>query len=305
MFEQENMFPHYTGQPIVSIGNTSVTYVTSRDILTQATGFIGDGYDYTLNPFVGCQFKCGYCYAAGFARTDYEKENWGLWVRVKENAIYKMHKHARIDGKRVYMSSVTDPYQPVEQKLGLVRSILEVLATRGDKVKLVVQTRSPLVTRDTDVMETIIANGGEVQVNMTITTDDEDVRRKIEPNCPSTPARLRAIQHIAQHTTIRTAVTMSPLLYVKDHETLGKTLADSGLDMVIAQSLHAEDNRTPRKTPKATTWERAIQPMAEIMSCTLSQVMRKHQDQYKQDIELLSEHLPNIKQGRAGFLPPF
>ena len=311
LIEQEQIFPLYSGDPITRVGDTLITYVTSREILTKATGFIGknpdqknsDGFDYTLNPMIGCQFGCQYCYASTMTQSEYEQDNWGYWVRVKENAIYKLAKHRRIDGKSVYMSSVTDPYQPIENKLGIVRSMLDILAKRGDRVLLVIQTRSPLVTRDIDLMEQIIENGGRVQVNMTITTDSDDVRRKVEPGCPSIPARLKAISEVGK-SRVDAAITMSPLLYVQDHEQFANQLIDTGATRFIAQSLHPQRNNS---TPafKATTWLKALEPMAEILECSPEKVMQNHNQQYKRNIEKLSQYLPEIQEGRAGFKPPF
>ena len=95
------------------IGPTAVTYAPSREILTRATGFM-DAYDYTLNPYSGCSFGCTYCYAAFFSRDIEKQKSWGNWVTVKENAaaLLKKRKPGFLDGKRIYMSSVTDPYQP-------------------------------------------------------------------------------------------------------------------------------------------------------------------------------------------------
>ena len=137
-------------------------------------------YDFTLNPYGGCSFGCTYCYAAFFSRTKQGRDTWGKWVDVKENAVELMDKRraGSLDGKLIYMSSVTDPYQPVERDLELTRKVLEIMADRH-KPKLVVQTRSPDVVRDVDLFQRIEANGGRVQVNMTITTDDEDVRAHI------------------------------------------------------------------------------------------------------------------------------
>src|SRR5689334_21535104 len=129
------------------IGGTSVEYRPTRSILTKASDFI-DTFDYTLNPYSGCGFGCNYCYAAFFARTDELKDNWGQWVQVKENALELLVKKRRkpLINATTYMSSVTDPYQPVEKDLGLTRAILEELL-RYHQVHLVVQTRGPLVTR--------------------------------------------------------------------------------------------------------------------------------------------------------------
>src|SRR5690349_6101115 len=102
------------------IGKSAVNYVESRSILTKPSGFV-DFFDYTLNPYSGCTFGCTYCYAAFFARTDDLKATWGEWVHVKENALellVKQRKKPLID-KTIYMSTVTDPYQPIEKDLGL------------------------------------------------------------------------------------------------------------------------------------------------------------------------------------------
>ena len=111
------------------IGPTDVTYAPSREILTRATGFM-DAYDFTLNPYSGCSFGCTYCYAAFFSRNIEKQNSWGYWVTVKENAaaLLKKRKPGYLDGKRIYMSSVTDPYQPVERELELTRQLLEVMA---------------------------------------------------------------------------------------------------------------------------------------------------------------------------------
>src|SRR5690606_39089742 len=97
-------------------------------ILTKASGFI-NGFDYTLNPYSGCTFGCTYCYAAFFSPDPDKQNDWGKWVEIKDNALellYKKRKRPLID-KTIYISSVTDPYQPIEKQLGLTRAILSEL----------------------------------------------------------------------------------------------------------------------------------------------------------------------------------
>jgi hypothetical protein len=174
------------------IGTSSVEYSSARGILTASSGFI-DAFDYTLNPYSGCTFGCSYCYAAAFVRDQGQRERWGQWVRVKENALELLRKQRRkpLDGAAIYLSSVTDPYQPIERKLKLTHAILEELVTYH-RVRLVVQTRSPLVTRDLDLLGRFPA----VRVNMTVTTDDEAVRKVFEPGCASIDRRLAAIGEV-------------------------------------------------------------------------------------------------------------
>ena len=219
------------------IGQTAVAYAPAREILTRATGFM-DAYDFTLNPYSGCSFGCTYCYAAFFSRDVEKRDSWGYWVNVKENAVELMQKRkpGRLDGKLIYMSSVTDPYQPVERERKLTRGILEIMAERH-KPKLVVQTRSPLVVRDCDLFQRIEENGGRVQVNMTVTTDDEDIRRTFEPSCPSNMVRLRAIKEV-QAAGIDTCITMTPLLLVNSNGDFADELIGTGVQKFIAQPFH-------------------------------------------------------------------
>ena len=134
------------------VGLAAVTYAPTSQVLNKPSGFM-DAYDFTLNPYGGCSFGCTYCYAAFFSRDVEKRDSWGQWVNVKDNAVelLKKRKPGTLDGKLIYMSSVTDPYQPVERQLELTRGLLRTMAERGDKPKLVVQTRSPDVVRDCDL----------------------------------------------------------------------------------------------------------------------------------------------------------
>ena len=173
-----------TAEPISRLGKAEVRHASFREILTSASGFISS-YDYTLNPYAGCTYGCTYCYAAAFTRTDAERDAWGRWVTVKENALERLGRwRGRLAGRRIYMSSVTDPYQPIERKLELTRRLLEGLAS--ERVKLVVQTRSLDVVRDVDLLKRLENEGGNAQVNMTVTTDDERLRTTFEPSARQT-----------------------------------------------------------------------------------------------------------------------
>ena len=112
------------------VGKPQVKPVEASAILTKATGFMGT-YDFTLNPYSGCGFGCTYCYAAFFARDADLRDSWGEWVSFKENAVTLLSRprqQAKLDGARIYMSSVTDAYQPVERRLNLTRQLLEIMA---------------------------------------------------------------------------------------------------------------------------------------------------------------------------------
>ena len=283
--------------------DVSVTYSPTSQVITRPTGFM-DAYDYTLNPYSGCSFGCSYCYAAFFSRDIEKRDNWGYWVNVKQNAVEKMQNLRRsLDGKLIYMSSVTDAYQPIERELELTRRLLQIMAERH-KPKLVVQTRSPLVKRDCDLFQKIERNGGRVQVNVTITTDDEDIRRIFEPSCPSNPARLKAIQRVQEY-GIETCITMTPLLLVNSDRDFADDLIDTGVKKFIIQPFHFRQGKF-----LAGTRDKAYQLMTEKLDCTPDDMISKYMARYQKffkilDRKLNQKNLPRLEEGKVGFAPPF
>ena len=284
---------------MTSLGQTSVGYRRVGEILNAGNGFLRD-YDHSLNPYGGCGFGCTYCYAAFFQRTQAQQDTWGDWVTVKENApdLFAGLPAGQLDGKRIYMSSVTDPYQPVERKALITRRILEIMAGRHAP-RLVVQTRSPLVTRDLDLFQQIEKRGGRVQVNMTVTTDDEDVRKTFEPGCPSNPARLKAIAAV-QREGIQSCITMTPLLLVRDLEGFADSLLETGVERFIMQGFHFEKGEFIRQTR-----EEAFQIMAQKLGCTVRDFRPRYEAHYREVRTVLKERLPQMGEGQRGFAPPF
>jgi len=134
------------------------------------------------------------------------REPWGEFVDVKINAV-ELLRRAIVKAKpgRVWVSGVCDPYQPVERKYRLTRGCLEVLVEHNWPVT--VQTRSPLVTRDMDVL----TGRSDAEVGMSITTADDSFRKIFEPDAPSIKERIRALEtmHLAG---IKTFVMIAPLL---------------------------------------------------------------------------------------------
>ena len=282
-----------------TVGHVSVSYKQPREILTRATGFM-DGYDFTLNPYSGCSFGCTYCYAAFFSRTRDARDTWGHWVEVKENALelLERRKPSFLDDKLIYMSSVTDPYQPVERELRLTRGLMEVMAERH-KPKLVVQTRSPDVLRDCDLFRKIDGNGGQVQVNMTVTTDDEDVRRAFEPFCPSNTVRLRAIAEV-QDAGVDACITMTPILMVSRPYDFADSLLETKVKKFIIQPFHFQRGKFI-----AGTHDKALDLMAKKFNCDRASFRDRYLEHYRRVHEVLDEELPELGQGKDGFRPPF
>ena len=279
-----DLFSGYEDEKRTSIGNTEVLYKNAASILTEAKGFM-DAYDYTLNPYSGCSFGCTYCYAAFFSRSEDQRKNWGFWLHVKQNALQLLTKFRKksLLNKTIYMSSVTDPYQPIERELKLTRSLIKELLVYHQP-RLVIQTRSPIVTRDIDLLKQYKV----VQVNMTITTDSERVRKVFEPLCPSNTSRMKAIQEVNE-AGVNSCITMTPLLPVEDAEDFAKRLLDTGIKKFIIQPFHSDKGKFV-----ASTRENAMRLVKEMNWTT---------DKYNTVLDVIRKYIPDIGIGKDGFSP--
>ncbi|MCU6711608.1 radical SAM protein [Paenibacillus sp. J5C_2022] len=187
----------------------------SKSLLNRGSGFL-DGYSHTLNPYTGCSFGCSYCYVRRMPVSLFRREEWGTWVDVKQNAAELLRKELIRERKKgpvtIFMSSSTDPYQPVEYREKLTRSLLETMAEEPPDF-LFLQTRSPLVTRDADVL---LELGERVRVSMTVETDRDDIRRAFSPYAPPIAARLRALKELGDR-GIPIQATVAPMLPYSDN----------------------------------------------------------------------------------------
>jgi len=178
------------------------------------------GFDYSINPYRGCEHGCIYCYARptheylGFSSgLDFESK-----IVVKEDAA-KLLRITFLSKKWkpqvLALSGVTDPYQPLEKKLKVTRSVLEVLTEFLNPVTIV--TKSFLVTRDIDLLREL-ARARAVAVGVSITTLDGGLQRYLEPRAASADRRLAAIEMLAR-ADIPVRVLISPVVpALNDHE---------------------------------------------------------------------------------------
>ncbi len=189
--------------------------IQTRRLLTPAAGFAAGGpYTHTLNPYAGCVFRCRYCYMRTFPVQRYRDEPWGAWVDVKANAAERYTDEARRLRRRgrpvrLFMSSATDPYQPLERTARVTRSLLEAMLADPPDM-LTVQTRSPFVLEDLTRLWALSSRAA-VRVSMTVETDRDEVRRLFAPTAPSIPSRLRALREL-HDAGIETQAAVSPLL---------------------------------------------------------------------------------------------
>jgi len=259
--------------------------INARSIFSPATGYIKrGGFDWTCNPYVGCSFGCRYCYAMYLPQNRRPKEDWGKWFQAKTNAIALARRQApRVAGQAIYLSSVTDPYLPAERSLALTRGILEELVPH--QPRLVVQTRGPLVVRDSDVLRRFRA----VRINVSIPTDSEAVRQAFEPKAPPLERRWQALQ-ILRDDGLPVGVCVTPTLPLQDPAAFVRRLADFRPDVVVTQTFHAAVTGFGADTSEAAREVLAGYPWTD--------------DSYRSFVARLRDALPVVYEAEAGFFPP-
>ncbi len=213
---------HEHPRALRAIGEQSdiLYYRTSAKSVLNGPEVTGMGY-WSINPYVGCAFGCAYCYAryahryvmertatlsplsAALAEDIRRMPPWLAFERrivVKHNAPeilrrtlrHGSDKHLKLlDGEAIVIGTATDPYQPAERKFRVTRGILEVLAEHPG-LRIVIISKSPLITRDVELL-TRIARHSELSVHLSLITLDRELARKLEPRAPTPEARIRAL----------------------------------------------------------------------------------------------------------------
>jgi DNA repair photolyase len=223
------------GAPALLGVQSDIRYFASgaRSILN---GPATTGMDFwSINPYVGCAFGCAYCYAryahryvaerlasSSQQRNALDAEAMPPWLAFERRILVKreagaivsreLRRPARYDAlqkARVVIGTATDPYQPAERQFRVTRGVLEVLAEqRGLSVTII--TKSPLVTRDVDLLLRI-AERSSLSVHVSLITVDRELARRLEPRAPTPEARLRAIARLRSH-DIEVGVNCMPVL---------------------------------------------------------------------------------------------
>ena len=172
--------------------------VRTKNVLTKSNLPVSD---YSVNPYMGCTHACKYCYASFMKRFTNHLEEWGSFVDVK---IWPEIKHPeKYSGKELFLSSVTDPYQPIEAKECRTRTLLEQM--KGSGARLSIATKSDLVLRDLDIIKTF----PNARVSWSINTLDETFRSEMD-RAVSIERRLEAMK--AFHDAgVRTTCFISPI----------------------------------------------------------------------------------------------
>jgi DNA repair photolyase len=159
------------------------------------------GCKWVINQYVGCEHACKYCYAKFMCRWK-KHGRWGSWVEIKQNAP-ELVKGKFVRGW-VYMSSVSDPYQPIEREVELTR---RVLSNMDKRIRLSILTKSDLVLRDLNLFKLF----PRIEVGLTLNGFEGKAKRRFEPNSPTHPKRVDALRALAE-AGIKTFGFISPII---------------------------------------------------------------------------------------------
>lgn len=236
---------------------------------------------WSINPYVGCAFGCAYCYARYAHRYVMERAAdddrmgdalgeaftkippWLAFERnifVKHNApevLSKTLRHgsekhlALLEGESIVIGTATDPYQPAERRFQVTRRILEVLAEHPG-LSVCIITKSPLITRDIDVLSRI-NRISDLSVHISLITLKRDLARKLEPRSPTPEARVRALTRLRQ-AGLDAGINCMPVLpgitdNPSDLEALVKRVAEAGATYVGACALRLQSAARKRYLP--------------------------------------------------------
>jgi len=170
-------------------------------------------FTWTINPYRGCEFACKYCYA----RYTHEFMEMRNGIEFEQKIYAKQHTAELLrqelkrvkPGEEIALGTATDPYQPIEKKLEITRSILQEFS-RHEGFELGIVSKSAMIVRDIDLLKGI-AQGNQLTVNVTVTTTDVELARILEPRAPRPDLRLQALRRL-RSAGIRAGVICAPVL---------------------------------------------------------------------------------------------
>lgn len=199
--------------PLDSTGRlTEYRPLTAKSILSKVVSKRNMPFTYAINPYRGCEFACRYCFAR-YAHEFLEltPEDFEHKIYFKKSAGWLLAQELRRlkPGTGIGLGTATDPYQPLERRQLVTRSILEAFAnSRGFSLGIV--TKSTLIIRDLDLLKEV-ARRHRLTVHLTVTTIDPQLARLLEPRAPRPDLRIRTVSRLRQ-AGIRTGVMCSPLM---------------------------------------------------------------------------------------------
>jgi DNA repair photolyase len=223
----------------------NIEYFTlpAKSILNRCVSGRGVPFEWTINPYRGCEFACKYCYARYTHEfmemrdgVDFERK---IYVKQHTAELLRQELRQVKQDESIAIGAATDPYQPAERRYEVTRGILEEFANRAG-FNLGIITKSNFILRDIEVLQAVARNN-RLSVNVTITTLDVELARILEPRAPRPDLRLEAIRTLSE-AGLRVGMSGSPVLpgitdSPKDLEALIRAAAQAGAHHVFAGPL--------------------------------------------------------------------
>ena len=196
-------------------------YIPAKTIITKNKSTAWFGIDYTMNIYRGCNHGCIYCDSRSDCYHNFDFDT----VKAKENALEIIRNELRrkVRSGIIATGSMSDPYNPFEKQLELTRHGLELISAYG--LGVAVATKSPLITRDADILKEI-SEHSPVIVKLTITTPDDELSRIIEPHVAVSSQRLGALSALSCAGVYAGVLLMPVLPWITDNEQAIITLLD-------------------------------------------------------------------------------
>jgi DNA repair photolyase len=308
----------------------------SRSILNKTVSKRGLWMAYSINPYRGCEFGCKYCYARYTheflqpvkasvmePRLSEVQQPWALAfereIYLKDNAAWLLEQELKkIDPKEeIALGTATDPYQPIERRMGITRSLLEVFARR-EGYRLGIVTKSTLIARDIDLLSEI-GKKNFLRVHLTITTTDSKLARILEPRAPRPDLRFETVRKLRE-AGITAGVLCSPLLPgITDNEpaldAVAKKAAAAGASFFSAQPLFLKSCSRPTYlsfvrehfphlsadyAKRFATMDFAAAPYRRQLALMVTRVCHKHRLGPRFNDGLLTYDANNTRKGPTG-----
>ncbi|HDM67275.1 MAG TPA: radical SAM protein [Thermoplasmatales archaeon] len=226
---------------------------------------------YALNPYRGCQHNCIYCYVPNVIRID--RKLWGTFVEVKRNLPLVLSKEIKNKKRGIIgISTVTDPYQPVEEEYKVTRYCLEVLVNHDFPIWI--QTKSSLVKRDVSIISSL----KDAEVMLSIGTLDEEERRILEPYSSSINDRLNTLRFLSDR-GVKTSVFFGPIyptIEVEDLPYIIDVFKETGVSYIMIDRFHMKPGLWEYMSSKLELYPNLYKVFSERLFSDYYDKLRKH-----------------------------
>jgi len=281
----------HDARPLEAKARVEYRELESKSLLNRCAGDRVP-FDWTINPYRGCEYGCKYCYARYthefMELRDSEDFERLIFAKSFNAAAFASELRQVKEREWIAIGTATDPYQPAERRFGRTRQVLEVFARRGG-FKLALTTKSDLVARDADLLAEI-ARRNRLRVTMTVTTMDPELARALEPLAPRPELRIGAVRALIG-AGVEVSVFASPAMpgindARQDLEAVASAAAGAGARSFGANLLFLKPC--------------ALRVLAPFVEERFPWLARAYRESYARDSHLGGEHVKRLEAVVAG-----